>query len=411
MSRATLTTFRELGADPVTAGSPAGFDATETPEYADVVHEISLIALGGVHAVDWQLVVARSEVILRNHSKNLRIGAYLAYGLYETNGLRGLGVGFGVLAEMSDAFWGDLFPPLRRLRGRILALEWLVERVFAALGRDDAKIDASDCDFVLTQTEGLVVSLAVRSGAAGDAVSGLIPLLRTRRAAAIRTDDSRVPTNGESVLGNASVSPSAGPEAGANRVRASGAGGTRKAREQALRALGRSMLELARDLRTADVADVRAYALHRASAWLPVSVLPPSIDGRTELPPPADEVRGAIEAAMNGRDYAGALEMCEDAASDSLFWLDAHRIAAQALRSMGHEAAARTVHAQTGALLFRMPLLEGLSFRDGTPFAEPATRRWLGLAAVRTGGRAFPPLPDSSAQTPTGRSGSIGTGT
>ena len=411
MSRATLTTFLELGAIPVAAGSPAGFDATETPEYADVVREISLIALGGAHAVDWLLVVSKSEVILRNHSKNLRIGAYLAYGLYETNGLRGLGVGFGVLAEMSDAFWGDLFPPLRRLRGRILALEWLVERVFAALGRDDAKMDASDCDFVLTQTEGLVVSLAVRSGAAGDAVSGLIPLLRARRAAAIRTDDSRVPTNGDSVLGNASVSPSAGPEAGANRVRASGAGGTRKAREQALRALGRSMLELARDLRTADVADVRAYALHRASVWLPVSVLPPSIDGRTELPPPADEVRGAIEAAMNGRDYAGALEMCEDAASDSLFWLDAHRIAAQALRSMGHEAAARAVHAQTGALLFRMPLLEGLSFRDGTPFAEPATRRWLGLAADRTGGRAFPPLPDSSAQTPTGRAGSIGTGT
>ena len=411
MSRATLTTFRELGAVPVATGSPAGFDATETPEYADVVRQISLIALGGVNAVDWQLVVASSEIILRKHSKNLRIGAYLAYGLYETNGLRGLGVGLGVLAEMCDAFWGDLFPPLRRLRGRILALEWLVERVLAALGRNDAKIDVSDCDFVLTQTEGLIVSLAVRSVAAGGAVSELIPFLRTRRAAVTRTDDARVPTSGDSVPMNASVSPSADPEAGATRVRASGAGEARRERERALRDLGRSMLELARDLRTADVTDVRAYTLHRASIWLPVSELPPSIDGRTELPPPADEVRGAIEAAMNGQDYGGALEMCEDAATDSLFWLDAHRIAAQALRSMGHETAAGAIRAQTVALLSRMPPLESLSFKDGTPFAEPATRYWLDLAADRSGARTLQLPADSAARPATGRTSSIGTGT
>ena len=396
MSRTTLATFRELGSVPITAGSPAGFDAAGTPEYADVVREISLIALGGVNAVDWQLVVANSEIILRKHSKNLRVGAYLAYGLYETNGLRGLGMGLGVLAAMCDSFWGNLFPPQRRLRGRILALEWLVERALAALGRNDAKFDASDCAFVLTQTEGLVVSLAVRSDGAADVMSGLIPFLRTRRAAATRTDDTRAPASGDCVPA-AAVPSSAAPDAAANRLRMPGAGDARKGQERALRELGRSMLELAKDMRAADVTDVRAYTLHRAAIWLPVSELPPSIGGRTELPPPTDEVRGAIEAAMNAGDYGGALELCEDAVTDSLFWLDGHRIAAQALRSMGHASAAAAIRAQTAALPSRLPSLVHLSFKDGTPFAEPATRHWLGVAANRSEARTGQVPADSAA--------------
>ena len=384
MSSAALTNFRELGAAPIATGTPAGVDAAETTEYAEVVHEISRIALGGVAGVDWHLVVANSEAILRKHSKNLRIGAYLAYGLYETNGLKGLGVGLGVLAQMSDAFWSGLFPPLRRLRGRILALEWLVERVVAAPRKDIANVDASDCDFALSQAEGLVVSLAVRSDAAADAVSDLIPFLRTVRAALTRADDAGATANAVSAPGNATALPSADTQVGPSPARASRGTGDRKGRERALRELGRSMLGLAKELRTADVTDVRAYTLHRAAIWLAVPGLPPSIDGRTELPPPAGDVRGAIEAAMSAADYHGALLLCEDAVTDSLFWLDAHRIAAQALRSMGHDAAAEAIRAQTAALPGRMRSLENLSFNDGTPFAEPATRHWLGLAGNRS---------------------------
>ena len=139
-------------------------------------------------------------------------------------------------------------------------------------------------------------------------------------------------------------------------------------------------------LRGGDAADVRAYTLQRAALWLPVRELPPSVDGRTELPPPSGEVRGAITAAVTAGDPAGALSMCEDAAADSLFWFDAHRIAAEALAAMGHAPAARAVRAETGALLSRLPGVCDLRFNDGTPFAGPVTRRWLGIANERSDG-------------------------
>ena len=404
MSPAPLTTIAEIGALAITDQASAGIDATETPEYVEIQHQISRIDLGGVRAVDWQQVIANAVVVVRERSKNLRIGVYLAYGLYETRGLRGLGVGLGVLRDMCDAYWDDLHPPPGRLRGRVLALEWLAERVLAALGRSDAEVDASDLRYAVAQTERLVASLTERSPAAGGALGRLVPIMRSRQAALVREADERRRLAGATATGTASASSSSADPTGASEIRPGDDRTARQTRERSLRALGRTMLDVAHGLRVADVADVRAYTLQRAAIWLPVRKLPPSVAGRTELPPPATERRGAIEAAMAGGDCAGALALCEDAATDSLFWLDVHRIAAEALVCLGHEAAARAIRSEAGALLCRLPALAGMSFDDGTPFAEPATRKWLGLSADSPDRKRSRPTSDagalSAAQTP-----------
>lgn len=85
----------------------------------NIIDEIARLDFDGVRAVNWEIVVKKSEIILREHSKNLRIAVYMAYGLYETKGLLGFAVGLGILADMAEHFWQDLYPPLRRQRGRI----------------------------------------------------------------------------------------------------------------------------------------------------------------------------------------------------------------------------------------------------------------------------------------------------
>ena len=397
LPREPLTSIREIGGVPVEEGGPTGVDAAEISEFAEITREIARIGLGGVRAVDWASVSANAELILRERSKNLRVAAYLAYGLYETRGLKGLGVGIGVIADMCDAFWNDLHPPLHRLRGRVRALEWLADRVLAAFERGDAPADASGFESALLQTERLVASLTERCPDAGDAVHRLVPVLRVRRETLVRIADARRRLDEASSLRTDSASSVAAESTGLRRSGANDDPAARRERERSLRELGRSMLETARALRNGDAADVRAYTLQRAAIWLPVRELPPATGGRTELPPPSGEVRGAIAAATTGGDSADALSRCEDAATDSLFWFDAHRIAAEALSAMGHAPAARAVRAETGALLCRLPGLADLSFNDGTPFAEPVTREWLGIAGERTGGGNARPAPGSGA--------------
>lgn len=392
-----LIRISDLGIRSVPAGAPAGLDPSDATEFSEVAEEISRLDFGGVHGVDWPRVVAGSEVVLREKGKSLRMGAYLAYGLYETHGLRGLGAGLGVIVDMVDGFWTELHPPLRRLRGRVRALEWLSEKSCAKVANGgDGAADVEACRYALAQAEKLMQVLAERAADTGDAVWPVVRALRLeqeRIAVAADAGVRRAEAPGESEPADDAGAGNADTPAGRRDENAvSGATSARILGE-----VRKSMLDAARALRDADAADPRAYVLHRAAVWLPICEAPPSAAGRTALPPPPRDIRGGIEASMTGGDFRGALALCEDAATDSLFWLDAHRIASEALASMGHEAAARAVGAQTGALLHRLPMLKDLSFNDGTPFAGPATLRWLRSAQRQTDEQDFAATPGRAA--------------
>ncbi len=78
--------------------------------------------------VKWQSVVDLSRNILQNKSKDLLVGAYLAYGLLQQQGYQGLLEGLGVLNSMCAKHWdAGMFPD--RPRARESALDWLIDKV------------------------------------------------------------------------------------------------------------------------------------------------------------------------------------------------------------------------------------------------------------------------------------------
>ncbi len=354
-----------------------GLPITDLPDYTDITDEIAHLNLNGRRAVNWPNIVTKSESILRTHSKNLRVASYLAYGLYETNGLRGLATGLGLIGDMVANFWSDLQPP--RPRGRLMALEWLAENVRTALEKDDSQTPetVADCKAAVSEAEWLQTNLTAQAPEAGDAAWPLLPALKSRLEKAYQAEQQaqaeQVQAEPEApAIGRPNPAPSASTlDIPSNLT-------TPEARERSLGTVRSSLLRFAAGLRSADIADPRAYILQRAAIWLPLRVLPPAVNGETELPAPPRDMQAAIEAALTAQAYATAVGRCEDALSDSLFWLDGHRLSAEALNALGHTAAAQAVRAETLALLHRLPALVELKFNDGTPFADPATRQWLG---------------------------------
>ena len=77
----------------------------------------------------------------------------------------------------------------------------------------------------------------------------------------------------------------------------------------------------------------------------------------------------------------------EEQFNESPLWLDPHRYAAQALDNLGegYAAAKRALLGELALLLARAPELLELTFNDGTPFADAATKQWIG-AEVKAGG-------------------------
>jgi hypothetical protein len=74
-------------------------------------------------------------VVLRDQRKDLRVGCYLAWGLFEREGYLGLAVGLTIVKDMQALYWKDLQPPLDRMKSRIACLDWLAENLSTRVAR------------------------------------------------------------------------------------------------------------------------------------------------------------------------------------------------------------------------------------------------------------------------------------
>ncbi|WP_128089742.1 type VI secretion system ImpA family N-terminal domain-containing protein [Bradyrhizobium viridifuturi] len=117
------------GAAPVPGPVAAGINVRGAAEFDQLETEVRRMDADGPTSVDWSKVSTLSLHILSNQSKDLLVVCWATYGLFRTGGYQGLAVGLGVLRGMVDAHWEGLFPPIKRERARVGAIDWLVGRV------------------------------------------------------------------------------------------------------------------------------------------------------------------------------------------------------------------------------------------------------------------------------------------
>jgi len=138
----TLEELRERArpwAEPVPGATPAGVQAKHEPAYEAITSEVARLESPASAGVRWDEVVRGAGELLRSTTKDLWLAAYLAYGLYATRGLDGAATGAALLVEVTERYWPDLYPELKRLRGRANAVGWFVER----MGRILPSVDQS----------------------------------------------------------------------------------------------------------------------------------------------------------------------------------------------------------------------------------------------------------------------------
>ncbi|MFA6412761.1 MAG: type VI secretion system ImpA family N-terminal domain-containing protein, partial [Syntrophales bacterium] len=110
---------RDLGKTPISEDSPAGQDVRNDPDFEALSREIEKMSsptLSGT--MDWNRVLQLSEDILTNKSKDLLVLSYFSVALLKTAGLRGFALSVKILRESLEAFWEDMFPVKKRMRGR-----------------------------------------------------------------------------------------------------------------------------------------------------------------------------------------------------------------------------------------------------------------------------------------------------
>ncbi len=363
----------ELGRVPISPEKPAGEDIKYEAEFEELQGEIDKLTAvtGGIP--DWGKVVRLAEEILGTRSKDLKVASYLCAGLLHTEGLGGLSQGLAVLKDMLSNFWEGMYPPKKRIRGRIGALSWLFERLEHSLEgfdvRDEEAAGARACrealDGIEKEMEGLL----------GDKAPTVRPLMRLLER---WPEPARAPEGPQAVEQEAGGAAAARPSR--ERPRASldelaDIADVQKALKDQLQVTRR----IAGLLQSQEPRSPVPYHVLLQSIWSTIENAPPSQEGRTRVPAPPE----ALVSRLKAMEERGAWEeLLKDALArlpEMPLWLDLARMVWVALSSRGTdwERAAQAVQQEVRILVERIPSLPDLSFADGTPIASPLVREWI----------------------------------
>lgn len=366
--------------EPIAGASPTGASAKFDQKYQAVANEMAKLDMPAGGEVNWKNVVEATGDLLRTKTKDLAIASYLAHALHRTGALDGLVTGLTLLVEMFDKFWDGMFPEVKRIRGRVNALQWFLEKTLRLL--PSAQTSAS----ALATVEALEVASRRLAEVArqrfGDQAPAMTPLLeqveRIRLAAAppppppsAGTSPAAEPRPAEAAPADAV--PSALPAAPAPAL--TGAADV----PEYLRVLGDALLAAADAVRHVDSSNPASYRLLRVGLWLEVDGPPPATAGKTIIPAPAEDLRNQLAQMAQGQSWAELLEAAEAAVQMKGLALDFHRFSWQALAGLGasHGKAKDALAAEVRSLLARAPQLPGLFFEDGTPMADAQTKTWI----------------------------------
>lgn len=369
-----------VGKLPISAEKPAGADVRYDPAYDELQGEVDKLSSPAVAgSVNWEKVVRFSSDILMNKSKDLLVASYLSVALIHTRRNDGFAVGLKVYLELQENFWDELYPQKARMRGRVRAIEWWLEKTEAALKQVKAlSFPPDQLAFVKENLNRLDSFL----GEHLESCPSLAPIKEYFNGLAPET----VQTQELQVAPRTVSEPIAEmpPVAVVQQQTVNQVDTPREisSQHEAGRALSDGLLKISEAsffLWQQDLASPQIYRLTRKTAWYSVDDLPPANNGQTKIQAPPAQVKNLLLDLRNNGDAEALLKAAETRLPQYIFWLDLNRLAAEALARLGNrfERAHEVVCQETAFLLHRLPGLEELSFSDGTPFATPDTRQWL----------------------------------
>ena len=360
-------TLLELGKTPIPGGNPAGEDVRLDADFEALSGEIEkLSSPAGAGSLDWKKVVSLSSDILTHKSKDILVACYLCVGLLRIEGLDGLAKGIGVLRDMLEMYWEDLFPAKKRMKARRNAIDWWMERVKSIIAGGGTEKWPND------KKDKFVEDLKAIDAFLGENMDDAPIMAPFIASIASMIELERIEEDKPAPAAGAARPKEVYPEMDADKLL-----------KQGLDILSR----LASTIMQQEPMSALYFRLNRVVAWLSVTSLPPSTDGKTLIPPPGEQVMNVLRNLYQSGNWKDLLQAAESRVPEFLFWIDLSRYSAESLDKLGYRDVGEAVAAETSLYVKRLPGLERLAFSDGAPFAGEETREWLKSISLQAAGR------------------------
>ncbi|MEM7137419.1 MAG: type VI secretion system protein TssA [Myxococcota bacterium] len=389
-----LGSLGAMFAAPIAGAARAGENARYDDTHEAVRKEVDKLGSPTADPVNWEFVRDASRDILTGKSKDFLIASYFAVGSYLHGGPRGLAQGMAALSTLLRDYWDDGFPPVSRIRARVNAIDWFVDKV-GNLGELAPKAAPED-DVRLVEQAGKELEALVRERFQDqepniDALRETLQRIESSLAKSVPARPAPQP-GGHTSTGTPTQPGAPAPGGGSPAIApVQLAAPSAELADPAevnkfLKQVGDSLYKASRALFKVSKGDPLAYRLCRQGLYMQLQAAPPTTNGnQTVVPPPPPNREAQLNGLLSGQNWDVLLDEAESGLSTHRLWLDAHRFVAMALGGLGHDDARDTVLSETVSLAQRVPGLLDLAFNDGQPFASPATREWIGTAVSAEG--------------------------
>jgi type VI secretion system protein VasJ len=351
---------------------PQGSDVRYEPDFERVESEIAkLTSVHKDHKTDWKLVQQLSYDLLTTRSKDLRVVGWFACALLKNHGAQQLPQVFTLLHGLLSQYWETCFPI--KVRARLAALNWLVERIDCNDGHFAEKLTS---DALISLIEALELCSGTLNEKFGDEAPFLQPKLQQLR------DIQRRQRMDSTAVAPVIAAPAVNVTTAVNAPSISAI----TEEGDSLR-IARYLQEQSRLLIThflsKDIADPRAFLLTRSCAWLQISAVPAADpQGLTKLKPLTANKLQEYQQRRSAKEFMALIPDLEISLSKAPFWLDGHHWCAEALEAIGQLQMAQHVRDYLRSFLTKFPALIDLRFDDGVAFASDETKAWLSVATA-----------------------------
>jgi len=141
---AKLAELSEPFVAPIQGSNPAGENARFDERHEAIRNQVDKLGRPEAEELDWGLIEEAGRALLTEKSKDYLIASYFGVAAYVRTGPRGLIEGLCALSALLEHYWDNGFPPPDRLRARVNAIDWFVDRVGAFGDRAPKTVQQDD---------------------------------------------------------------------------------------------------------------------------------------------------------------------------------------------------------------------------------------------------------------------------
>ncbi len=358
--------------NPISNENPSGNQLDEDPDFDRInteIQKLESLHLGteNVNPVDWESVVKIGTSLLIQKSKDIRVANWLCMGLFQQQGYNGLSLGLDISLSIIENFWETFYPPLRRLRGRASPFIWLSSKLTPLItGKEPS---ASESEAVIKSAQLIEKLIQVIDEKFGDQSPtradspNLSDLRKALQAYAVKLKVEEPAPRVEEKPVTEQRQPTT----------------TAPAEFTSISNAQQIILRACAYMRENQPDDPIPYRLSRIIKWHSVIKLPPSNNGRTELPGILPQLVQGFQNLMNSGDWDKLLRQSENNFSNSPFWFDLQRFIDKSLSELGEsfQRVQQVIREEMAFLVKRLPQILDLQFKNGIAFADAQTKMWI----------------------------------